>query len=53
VDADATADPKAAIAARNGALGTLRALLLGLMGSVIGGWMGSGEPIVLGARRRR
>jgi hypothetical protein len=47
------ADPNAAIAARNGALGTLTALLLGLMGSVIGGWMGSGEPMVLGARRRR
>jgi hypothetical protein len=46
-------DPNAAIAARNGALGTLTALLLGLMGSVIGGWMGSGEPMVLRADRRR
>jgi hypothetical protein len=33
----------AALAARNAALGALTALLLGLVGSVIGGWMGSGE----------
>jgi hypothetical protein len=32
-------------ATRNGALGALTALLLGLVGSVIGGWMASGEPM--------
>jgi hypothetical protein len=32
-------------ATRNGALGAITALLLGLMGSVIGGWMASGEPM--------
>ena len=31
--------------ARNSALGGLTALLLGLIGSVIGGWMASGEPM--------
>jgi len=31
--------------ARNSALGALTALLLGLVGSVIGGWMASGEPM--------
>jgi hypothetical protein len=36
-------DPDAAIAARNGALGAVTALLLGLVGAVIGGWMASGE----------
>jgi len=30
---------------RNSALGTVTALLLGLVGCVIGGWMGSGEPM--------
>jgi hypothetical protein len=30
---------------RNSALGAVAALLLGLMGSVIGGWMASGEPM--------
>src|SRR5262245_14555519 len=32
-------------AARNSALGALTALLLGLVGSVLGGWMASGEPM--------
>ena len=32
-------------ATRNAALGTVTALLLGLMGSVLGGWMASGEPM--------
>lgn len=32
-------------ATRNSAIGALTALLLGLMGSVIGGWMASGEPM--------
>jgi hypothetical protein len=35
----------AARATRNPALGALTALLLGLVGSVIGGWMASGEPM--------
>jgi uncharacterized membrane protein YeaQ/YmgE (transglycosylase-associated protein family) len=30
---------------RNSALGAVTALLLGLMGSVIGGWLASGEPM--------
>jgi hypothetical protein len=30
---------------RNNALGTVTALLLALLGSVIGGWMASGEPM--------
>ena len=30
---------------RNTALGVITALLLGLMGSVVGGWMASGEPM--------
>jgi hypothetical protein len=37
----------AALAARNAALGALTALLLGLVGSVVGGWMGSGERMTL------
>jgi uncharacterized membrane protein YeaQ/YmgE (transglycosylase-associated protein family) len=32
-------------ATRNSALGAITALLLGLIGSVIGGWMASGEPM--------
>jgi hypothetical protein len=32
-------------AARNSALGAVTALLLGLIGSVLGGWMASGEPM--------
>ena len=35
----------AARAARNSALGALTALILGLVGSVLGGWMASGEPM--------
>ena len=31
--------------ARNNALGALTALLLGLLGGVLGGWMASGEPM--------
>jgi hypothetical protein len=37
--------------ARNSALGAVTALLLALMGSVIGGWMASGEPMTLTYRR--
>jgi hypothetical protein len=35
----------AARAARNSALGAVTALLLGLVGGVLGGWMASGEPM--------
>jgi len=38
-------------ATRNLALGALTALLLGLMGSVVGGWMASGEEMSFTARR--
>jgi hypothetical protein len=37
--------------ARNTALGAITALLLGLIGSLIGGWMASGEPMSLTYRR--
>ena len=50
----AAADPQAAlIIARNGALGALTALLLGLVGSAIGGWMASGEPMTITYYRTR
>ena len=48
-----TADPNAAMAARNSALGAVTALLIGLVGSVIGGWMASGEPMSLTYRRAK
>jgi hypothetical protein len=38
---------------RNSALGVVTALLLGLIGSVIGGWMASGEPMTLTYHRTR
>lgn len=47
------ADPNLAIALRNGALATAAALLMGLMGSVIGGWIASGEPMTIGRYRVR
>lgn len=47
------ADPNLAIALRNGALATAAALLMGLMGSVIGGWVASGEPMTIGRYRVR
>ena len=37
----------AALSARNAALGALTALLLGMIGAVVGGWLGSGEPMTL------
>jgi hypothetical protein len=46
-------DPNIAIAARNGALAAAAALLMGLMGSVIGAWMASGEPMTVGSYRVR
>jgi hypothetical protein len=47
-------DPAAAaMAARNSALAAVTALLLGLVGGVIGGWMGSGEPMTFTHYRTR
>ena len=43
----ASPDPNAAVAARNSALGAVTALLIGLAGAVIGGWMASGQPMRL------
>lgn len=44
-------DPNAALMARNSALGSLTALLLGLVGAAIGGWMGSGQPMRISFRK--
>jgi hypothetical protein len=49
----AVLDPASAAAFRNSALASVGALLLGLVGSVIGGWMASGEPMTLTYYRRR
>lgn len=49
----ASLDTQAAIIARNSALGALTALLLGLVGSVIGGWIASGEPMTFTYHRTR
>jgi hypothetical protein len=51
--APVAADPEAARAARNSALGTLTAVLLGLVGGVVGGWAASGEPMTFTYHRRR
>jgi hypothetical protein len=48
-----TADPAAATAARNAALGAVTSLLIGLIGSVVGGWLASGEPMSLTSYRTR
>ena len=45
------ADPEAAVAARNTALLAVTALLIGLIGSVLGGWLASGEPMSIYLRR--
>jgi hypothetical protein len=50
---DVIGNPAAAAAARNAALGAAVALLLGLVGSVIGGWLASGEPMTLTYYRTR
>ena len=47
------ADPTAAAAARNTALLAVTALLIGLVGSVLGGWMASGEPMSVNLYRTR
>jgi hypothetical protein len=49
----AAQDPAVALAARNAALAAVTALLLGLMGGVVGGWMGSGEPMTFTHYRTR
>jgi hypothetical protein len=49
----AAQDPAAAMATRNAALAAVTALLLGLMGGVVGGWMGSGEPMTFTHYRTR
>jgi hypothetical protein len=48
-----TADPNAAMLARNSALGSVTGMLIGLMGSLIGGWLASGEPMSLTYRRAK
>jgi hypothetical protein len=47
------ADPDLAVATRNNALATAVALLLGLIGGVVGGWMASGEPMTFTHHRTR
>jgi hypothetical protein len=49
----ASTDPDAATITRNAALGAVTALLIGLMGGVIGGWLSSGEPMTLTYYRTR
>lgn len=51
--AAAAADPDLATATRNNALATAVALLLGLIGGVLGGWMASGEPMTFTHYRTR
>ena len=46
-------DPNLANAIRNGALAAAASLLIGLMGSVIGGWVASGEEMTFGGYRVR
>jgi hypothetical protein len=47
------ADAALAAGLRNNALAAAGALLLGLIGAVIGAWMASGEPMTLTYHRRR
>jgi hypothetical protein len=49
----ASPNPDAALIARNAALTGVTAILVGLMGSVVGGWMGSGEPMTLASSGSR
>ena len=46
-------DPEAARVMRNAAFGSVVGLLVGLIGSVLGGWMASGEPMSIRYYRRR
>ena len=48
----AGADPNAAAAARNAALFAVTSLLIGLVGSVLGGWLASGEAMSIWLRSR-
>lgn len=45
--------PELAAIQRNMALASVVSLLLGLVGGVLGGWLASGEPMSLGAYKRR
>jgi len=47
----AVVDASAAIASRNGALASMTALLIGLIGSVLGGWMASGQEMSMSRHR--
>jgi hypothetical protein len=49
----AAAQPNLAEAMRNDAVATAAALLIGLVGAVLGGWMASGEPMSLTYHRTR
>jgi hypothetical protein len=46
------ADPNAATAAKNAAQLAVTAMLIGLVGSVLGGWLASGEPMTVYLRSR-
>jgi hypothetical protein len=46
-------DSNMAVAVRNNALATAVALLIGLVGAVLGGWMASGEPMTFTHHRTR
>ena len=48
-----TADPNAAMVARNSAIGVVTAMLISLIGSCLGGWMASGEPMSVTYRRAK
>lgn len=49
----AVAQPATPEVVRNTALAAITSLLVGLVGSVIGGWMASGEPMTFTHHRRR
>jgi hypothetical protein len=53
VSVAAPSDPNLAAATRNSALASVVALLLGMAGAVIGGWMASGEPMNFTHHRKR
>jgi len=52
-DASSLSTEEMATAVRNNAIATAAALLIGLMGAVIGGWMASGEPMTFTHHRTR
>ncbi len=53
VTGTAAADAAMAATVRNASVATVLALLIGLVGAVLGGWMASGEPMTLTHYRRR